>query len=63
MGISSSTPSSTGAAAWQQQHQNFNQLSQALKSGDLAAAQKAFATLPSSNSVDPNSHWVNLALL
>ncbi len=34
-----------GAAAWQQRQQSFKNLSTALQSGNLAAAQQAFATL------------------
>jgi len=46
-----------GAGQWQQQRQTMGQLSQALKSGDLSAAQQAFSTLSSNSNqaIDPNS--------
>jgi hypothetical protein len=42
---------------WQQQRQNFKDLSQALQAGDLGTAQKAFASLAanSPNASNPNS--------
>jgi thioredoxin-like negative regulator of GroEL len=54
---SASTASVGGASVWQQQRQNFNQLAQALKSGDLNAAKSAFAALSanSPNAANPNS--------
>ena len=59
MGVSSVSSSavSSGAALHQQQRQNFNQLSQALQSGNLDAAKQAFSaiTAKSSNAIDPNS--------
>jgi len=48
MGMSSVSASSaaiSGAGRWQQQRQNFNQLSQALQSGNLDAAKQAFSAL------------------
>jgi hypothetical protein len=47
----------SGAAGWQQQRQVFQQLNQALQSGDLKSAQSAFSSLTanSSNTLDPNS--------
>lgn len=61
MGMSISSPSMSsqvsGAGKWQQQRQDFNQLAQALQSGDLSAAQKAFSTLSANSpkAADPNS--------
>jgi len=52
----------SGAGMWQQQRQNFNKLSQALQSGDLSAAQQAFAALSSKspNASNPNSPLAKL---
>jgi len=57
MSVSSASSAVSGAGMWQQQRQNFNQLSQALKSGNMDAAKQAFASLSSksSNASDPNS--------
>jgi len=46
-----------GAAKWQMQRQNFNQLSTALQSGDLAGAQKIFESISanSAKAADPTS--------
>lgn len=51
-----------GAGMWQQQRQNFSQLAQALRSGDLSAAQQAFSQLSanSPNASDPNSPLAKL---
>jgi phosphatidate phosphatase APP1 len=56
MGISSSS-SVGGAALWQQQRQNYNQLASALSSGNLDAAKQAYSALTanSSNNVNANS--------
>lgn len=57
-GMAASAMSNVGGAAkWQMQRQNFNQLSQALQSGDLANAQKAFASIAanSAKASDPTS--------
>ena len=37
-----------GATLWQQQKSNYSQLASALKSGNLSAAQQAFATMQAS---------------
>ncbi|WP_334168710.1 hypothetical protein [Methylobacter sp.] len=59
MSVSSSAMSSvSGAGKWQQQRQDFNQLSQALKSGNLDAAKQAFSSLSAKSptaAADPNS--------
>ena len=51
MSISSITPNTGSPQTWQnvfqQRRQDFNQLSQALQSGDLAGAQQAFSDLQS----------------
>ena len=57
-GMASSAMSSVGGAAkWQMQRQNFNQLSTALQSGDLAGAQKVFESISanSAKAADPTS--------
>ena len=56
----SATAQSTGLAQWQQNQQNFKSLFSALKGGDLAAAQQAYAALTagsstSTTSANPNS--------
>jgi outer membrane protein assembly factor BamD (BamD/ComL family) len=47
---------------WQQQRQNFNQLAQSLKSGNLDAAKQAFSALSSNstNVSNPNSPLAKL---
>jgi outer membrane protein assembly factor BamD (BamD/ComL family) len=49
----------TGAGGWQQRQQGFQALSQALQSGNLGAAQQAYASvsssLPASATSNPNS--------
>jgi hypothetical protein len=60
MGMSISPASSgvSGAGMWQQQRQGFNQLSQALSSGNLDAAKQAFSALSAKSptaAADPNS--------
>ncbi len=55
--MGASAMSSTGGAAkWQQQRQNMGDLSQALQTGDLAGAQKAFSAIAanSTKAADPN---------
>lgn len=51
--------STNSTGAWQQQKQNLNQLSQALSSGNLGAANQAFyalsANAPKGISADPDS--------
>ena len=51
--------STNSTGAWQQQKQNLNQLSQALSSGNLGAANQAFyalsANAPKGITADPNS--------
>lgn len=44
---------STGVSNWQQNQQNFKNLASALSSGDLASAQKAYASLTANNSNIP----------
>lgn len=65
MSIASSSAGASsvgGAAKWQEQRQNFNALSQALKSGDLGGAQKAFSSLSANSpaAADPNSPLAKL---
>jgi hypothetical protein len=57
MGISTASSAVNGANLWQQQKSNFSQLASALKSGNLSAAQQAFASLSANNPAasDPNS--------
>lgn len=61
-GVNTVQPGATGA--WQQRKQSFEALSQALKSGDLGAAQQAFSSLSSSFPAgianDPNSPLAKL---
>jgi len=45
----------TGAANWQQNQQNFKSLASALSSGDLASAQKAYASLTANNNNIPSN--------
>jgi DNA-binding FadR family transcriptional regulator len=53
---STSTTQSAAATQWQQQQQNFKNLSTALQSGNLAAAQQAFSTMiGGTGTVNPNS--------
>lgn len=56
-GASSSAANVAGASKWQNQRQNFNQLAQALQSGNLDAAKQAFSSLSSNSKTasDPNS--------
>ncbi len=57
LGIQSSTSSQVnGTSAWQQQRQNFSQLAQALKAGDLGAAQQAFASLTANAPATPDAN-------
>jgi len=54
----SSTATVSGAGRWQQQRQSFNQLSQALQSGNLDAAKQAYSALSAKSPTaasDPNS--------
>jgi hypothetical protein len=64
MAITSSTAgaSQTGAAAWQQNQQNFAALAKALKSDNLASAQSAFAALTANRAgaANPNSPLAQL---
>ncbi len=58
MSISSASSGVSGAGMWQQQRQGFNQLSQALQSGNLDAAKQAFSALSAKSptaAADPNS--------
>ena len=57
MGISSASSSVSGASQWQQQKSSLSQLSGAMKSGNLSAAQQAFTSLSANNPAakDPNS--------
>ncbi|MGZ4995122.1 MAG: hypothetical protein ACXV79_13275 [Methylobacter sp.] len=58
MSLSSASSGVSGAGMWQQQRQGFNQLSQALQSGNLDAAKQAYSALSSKSSTaaaDPNS--------
>ena len=59
VGSSAAMPSTNGANVWQQQKQNLEQLSQALSSGNLGAANQAFnalsANTPKGISADPDS--------
>ena len=57
MSVGGASSAVSGAGMYQQQRQNFNQLSQSLQSGDLSAAKQAFSALSakSSNATDPNS--------
>lgn len=53
---SASTAQSTSAANWQQRQQGMKDLFSSLQSGDLGAAQKAFASLnPGNNAIKGNS--------
>jgi hypothetical protein len=45
---------SSGVGNWQQRQQSFNSLSTALQSGNLGAAQAAFASLSSGNKAAAN---------
>ena len=49
---SSSASQSASISNWQKNQQNFKDLTASLKSGDLAAAQKAFASLSGNNSTN-----------
>ena len=64
MAITSSTAgaSQTGAAAWQQNQQNFAALAKALKADNLASAQSAFAALTANrtSASNPNSPLAQL---
>jgi hypothetical protein len=57
VGSSTAMTVSSGANLWQQQRQNFGQLSQALASGNLDAAKQVYANLAASKStsLDPNT--------
>jgi hypothetical protein len=57
MSISSASSSVSGTSQWQQQKSSLGQLSGALKSGNLSAAQQAFTSLSANNPAanDPNS--------
>ena len=58
MGVGGATSAAVGGASqWQQSRQNYNQLDQALKSGNLSAAQQAYTALSanSPNASNPNS--------
>jgi len=59
VGSSSATHASSGTSPWQQMKQSLSQLSEALSSGNLDSAKKAFSTLsanaPKGISADPNS--------
>ncbi|HEY8034367.1 MAG TPA: hypothetical protein VIF37_02115 [Methylobacter sp.] len=62
--VSASSAAISGAGRWQQQRQNFNQLSQALQSGNLDAAKQAFSALAAKSPTavaDPNSPLGKLA--
>jgi len=56
---SAAAPQSSGVGNWQQRQQSFNTLSTALRSGNLGAAQAAFASLSSGSgakvSANPSS--------
>ena len=64
MGVSSlnasSATQSTSAGNWQQRQQAMQDLTTALKSGDLTAAQKAFTGLSSNRNVQGNSPLAKL---
>ncbi len=49
IGHSSPAVNTTGSSAWQQKQQDVKGLMSALQSGDLATAQKAYATLTNDN--------------
>jgi len=59
VGSSAAMQSTNGTSVWQQQKQNLDQLSQALSSGNLGAANQAFnalsANAPKGISADPDS--------
>ncbi len=59
VGSSAAIQSTNGASVWQQQKQSLDQLSQALSSGNLNAANQAFnalsANAPKGISADPDS--------
>lgn len=61
---SSGGASQSASAAWQQRRQDFQQLSQALQSGNLSGAQSAFAALSAGRSSqaasNPNSLFSQL---
>jgi len=61
---SSTAATQTGAANWQQRKQDFEALSQALKSNNLDAAKSAYASLaknaPSGAASNPNSPLAQL---
>jgi len=52
----------TGASKWQSQRQNFNQLAQALQSGNLDAAKQAYSSITANSNMasDPNSPMAKL---
>lgn len=59
VGSASTAQAIGGAAKWQQQRQNFNDLAQALSAGNLDSAKQAYGALsanaPKGVSNDPNS--------